>query len=88
MTRGLDGRPEGWRQDMAGHKEVDQGWQKSSASGDGHCVEVRVAVDAVRIRDDKDREGPVLAFTHDEWSAFLTGVRLGEFDIPAPDRPS
>jgi hypothetical protein len=67
---------------MAARKVVDLGWQKSSASSDGACVEVRIEVDVVRIRDDKDRKGPALAFSHDEWRAFLAGVRLGEFDIP------
>lgn len=35
----------------------------------------------VLVRDSKDRTGPVLAFTRDEWRAFLGGVRDGEFDI-------
>ena len=67
---------------MADHEKDDQGWHKSSASGDGTCVEVRIAADGVHIRDTKDRQGPALSFTLDEWRAFLTGVRLGEFDVP------
>jgi hypothetical protein len=67
---------------MSAHEEADQRWHKSSASGDGNCVEVRIEAGGVRIRDRKDRRGPVLVFTHDEWAAFLTGVRLGEFDVP------
>lgn len=31
------------------------------------------------LRDSKDPEGPVLAFTPGEWDAFLAGVRNGEF---------
>jgi hypothetical protein len=34
----------------------------------------------VRLRDSKNRAGPVLRFTHDEWRAFVLGVRNGEFD--------
>ncbi|MCC5577269.1 DUF397 domain-containing protein [Microtetraspora sp. AC03309] len=33
------------------------------------------------VRDSKDRNGPVLTFTPSEWSAFIGGVRDGEFDI-------
>lgn len=65
---------------MVGHDEVD-GWHKSSASGDGGCVEVRVSSNHVFVRDAKDHLGTVLTFSSREWNAFLTGVRLGEFDI-------
>jgi hypothetical protein len=68
---------------MAEYEEDDQVWHKSSASGGSECVEVRIAADGVHVRDTKDRHGPALAFTLDEWRAFLTGVRLGEFDVPA-----
>ncbi|MEU7743663.1 DUF397 domain-containing protein [Nonomuraea sp. NPDC049158] len=61
-------------------------WTKAKASGDngGSCVEVmRRADDSVLVRDTKDHgSGPVLAFTHAEWSAFLDGVGKGEFDLP------
>ncbi|MEV4398629.1 DUF397 domain-containing protein [Nonomuraea sp. NPDC049607] len=36
----------------------------------------------VLVRDTKDQgEGPVLAFTRDEWLAFLDGAAKGEFDL-------
>jgi hypothetical protein len=35
----------------------------------------------VAVRDSKDPAGPVLTFTAPEWSAFLAGVRDGEFDL-------
>jgi hypothetical protein len=60
-------------------------WTKAKASGGngGSCVEVmRRADDSVLVRDTKDhRSGPVLAFTHAEWSAFLDGAGKGEFDL-------
>ncbi|MEU1390282.1 MULTISPECIES: DUF397 domain-containing protein [unclassified Nonomuraea] len=60
-------------------------WTKAKASGDngGSCVEVmRQSDDGVLVRDTKDRgEGPVLAFTRDEWLAFLDGAAKGEFDL-------
>jgi hypothetical protein len=57
-------------------------WRKSSRSGsNGACVEVRDQGAAVQVRDSKDREGPVLAFTAAEWEAFIGGAKDGEFDL-------
>jgi hypothetical protein len=57
-------------------------WIKSSLSfSNGNCVEVASLPDGViGVRDSKDSGGPVLRFTSDEWTAFLGGVRNGEFD--------
>jgi len=57
-------------------------WHTSSVSGGGECVEVRIAADQVHVRDTKDRQKALLTFTHSEWRAFVSGVRLGEFDVP------
>ena len=57
-------------------------WRKSSYSGVNGCVEVAVGRDRVAVRDSKDRGGPILLFTSDEWEAFLAGARDGEFDPP------
>lgn len=48
----------------------------------GGCVEVGQAPDgAVVVRDSKDAERRMaLAFTAEEWSAFVKGVKAGEFD--------
>jgi len=59
-------------------------WHKSSYSGAGNCVEVNIRPVTVFVRDTKHRDQPYLAFTHEEWSAFLHGVKNGEFDIPIP----
>ena len=55
-------------------------FRKSTFSDAGGCVEVAKDVDGVRVRDTKNRQGAVLSFTHNEWKAFLAGVRHGEFD--------
>ena len=55
-------------------------WQKSSYSQSGSCVEVAFVDGAIAVRDSKDRGGPTLVYTPDEWTAFLAGVRDGEFD--------
>jgi Domain of unknown function (DUF397) len=59
-------------------------WRKSSYSGNGRgsCVEIASNLpDVVAVRDSKDRNGPALAFTADEWRAFVHGVKRGEFDL-------
>jgi Domain of unknown function (DUF397) len=57
-------------------------WRKSSYSfAQGDCVEVaRDAGGHACVRDSKDADGAILRFTPAEWSAFLAGVRNGEFD--------
>lgn len=58
-------------------------WHKSSFSNGngGACVEVAVADDGGRyLRDTKDRTRPAHYFTEAEWTAFLRGVKAGEFD--------
>lgn len=57
-------------------------WQKSSLCGSSTCVEVAaLAPDAIGVRDSKQRDSPVLNFTRDEWTAFVAGVKNGEFDL-------
>ena len=53
---------------------------KSNGSG-GNCVEAAYLDDGgMAIRDSKDPAGGILFFTPGEWSAFVGGVRDGEFD--------
>lgn len=58
-------------------------WFKSTKSGNnGSCVEVRYRSPAIDVRDTKDHgQGPELAFTSQEWSAFVEGAKRGEFDL-------
>jgi hypothetical protein len=56
-------------------------WCTSSFSVQGNCVEVRLRDSDVQIRNTRDREGPVLSFTHAEWTAFLSGANNHEFDL-------
>jgi hypothetical protein len=46
----------------------------------GNCVEVRVGNGVALVRDTKNRNGGVLQFDADEWTAFVSGVKRGEFD--------
>ena len=56
-------------------------WEKSTFSqGNSNCVEVGDAGAWVAFRDSKNPGGPALVFTPGEMSAFVQGVREGQFD--------
>lgn len=57
-------------------------WRRSSRCDSSACVEVaNLGGDIVAIRDSKDPNGPILRLTQGEWSAFVKGIRHGDFDI-------
>ena len=49
-------------------------WVKSSRSGNGGCIEVAAAAQ-ILVRDTKDRQGPVLAFSPATWRRFASQVK-------------
>jgi uncharacterized protein DUF397 len=58
-------------------------WFTSSFSGgnSANCVEVAFLPDAVAVRDTKDRARPAHRYAAADWTAFLTGMRAGEFEL-------
>ncbi len=57
-------------------------WCKSTRSGaNGNCVEVAQLPNAVAVRDSKHPTGPALVFAPDEWVAFISAAKDGEFDL-------
>jgi hypothetical protein len=62
--------------------ESEAAWRKSTYSAENGCVEVAALGEYVGVRDSKDRNGSRLLFTQQEWKAFITGVRNGEFELP------
>lgn len=61
----------------------DKDFSKSTWSNGGPkcCVEVAIKPEGVAVRDSKDPNGGTLFYTHEEWDAFIRGVRGGEFNI-------
>jgi hypothetical protein len=61
----------------------DGRFRKASDSERTGCVEVAAMPGGgVLVRDTKDREGGVQAYTDHEWRVFIAGAKRGEFDLP------
>jgi hypothetical protein len=58
-------------------------WRKSTYSGNSDpnsCVEVADGfVGVLPVRDSKDPQGPALVFAAEAWTAFVAGVKAGDF---------
>ncbi|MFI5955750.1 DUF397 domain-containing protein [Cryptosporangium sp. NPDC051539] len=57
-------------------------WRKSRRSSTINCVEVAETPVVIGVRDSKNPGGDVLRYPVAQWSAFLSGIKLGEFDRP------
>ncbi|SDY51505.1 protein of unknown function [Micromonospora pattaloongensis] len=55
-------------------------WRRSRRCDSNTCVEVASVGGAIAMRDGKEPEGNILIFSRADWTAFVTGVRAGEFD--------
>jgi hypothetical protein len=58
----------------------DFDWRISRLCDSGACVGVVRQGNSVLIGNTSDPEAPVSRFTKQEWSAFVAGVKLGDFD--------
>lgn len=54
-------------------------WRRSRGCGSSTCIEVAKVDDHYLIRDSKNPDSAPLAFTADEWLAFVSGVKQDEF---------
>lgn len=63
------------------HDLTEARWVRSRACSSDGCVEVaRFGDGSVAIRDSKDPGKAAHVFDREEWAAFVTGVKNGEFD--------
>jgi len=54
-------------------------WVKSARCESSHCVEVASLDNAMALRNSTD-PAKHLTFSAEDWTAFVAGVRNGEFD--------
>ena len=63
----------------------DSAFKTSSYSDPGGiiktCVTVAITQEGVAVRDSKDESRATQFYTHDEWRAFVNGVRDGQFSV-------
>jgi hypothetical protein len=68
---------------MSEHDTSNAAWITSRACNNSACVQVaHLPGGMVALRDSKDTSKPPHIFGGEEWAAFLTGVKAGEFDLP------
>lgn len=53
-------------------------WSKNNPKT---CVMIAIKEEGVAIRDSKDETKATQYFRHDEWDAFIKGVKSGQFDL-------
>jgi hypothetical protein len=58
----------------------DLSWHVARMCNANSCVAVATNGNEFFIGDTKTPEGPVLAYTRDEWVTFLDGAKRGDFD--------
>ena len=57
-------------------------WRKSTYSGgNGSCVEIADLSTAAAVRDSKDRNGPNLIFTAEDWRSFVDSIKGGNHSL-------
>jgi len=64
-------------------KVSDKDFKESRWTGGiiARCVSVAITPEGVAVRDTKDKQKHTLFFRHDEWDAFIKGVKEGGFDL-------
>lgn len=55
-------------------------WRITRDCDSGSCIRVAPHKVIIVIGDSKYPDGPVLSYSHDEWFAFVKGIRQGDFD--------
>ena len=68
---------------MSEYDVSNAAWITSRACNNSACVQVaHLPGGMVALRDSKDTTKAPHVFDSEEWAAFLTGVKAGEFDAP------
>ena len=56
-------------------------WRKARRSANnGACVELAPAAGQILIRDSKNQDGPMIAYSQYTWRLFVASAKTGHFD--------
>jgi predicted secreted Zn-dependent protease len=55
-------------------------WHTALSCEGGACVEVAANQNTILIRNSRQPDGPLIEYTPEEWHAFVSGVKKGDFD--------
>ena len=55
-------------------------WQVAQKCNGGACIRVASHGEQIVIGDSKNPGGPILTYSRSEWTAFVDGIREGDFD--------
>ena len=56
-------------------------WRKARRSANnGACVELAPTAGRILIRDSKDQDGPIIAYSEYSWRLFVAAAKTGNFD--------
>jgi len=62
---------------------LNERWHKPTRSGNGNCVEARLADGVVEVRNSNHPDAGLVRFTRAEWDTFIAAVdEDGEFRLP------
>jgi hypothetical protein len=68
---------------MTAYDVSNAAWISSSFCNASACVQVaHLPGGMVAVRDSKNIAGRAHVFDHEEWAAFISGVKAGDFDLP------
>lgn len=68
------------RREQRGEVAGALAWHRSTFCAQGECVEIAVHEGSVFVRDSKAPDVPPLAYSYDEFSAFVRGIQKGDFN--------
>jgi hypothetical protein len=60
---------------MPSHPQAQPVWKVSSHCNNGSCVEVAAFNGRIMVRDNKEVDGPILRFSHDEWTELIESIK-------------
>lgn len=61
--------------------KYDEWFLPSRSSNGCTCVETKFTQNSVMVRNNLHPSIGTAAFSHDEWAAFIAGVKDGEYDL-------